>query len=57
MIFDKNTSPPSVRKHIPDQEPVISRTPAIPLIKGLELGNTEMQTFFQMVQDLLPEIP
>ena len=56
MILQKTgfLSPPSVRKHVPGQEPVISQTCVIPLIKGLESGNTEMQTFSQMVQDLLP---
>ena len=36
-----------------DHEPVISQTRALPLIKGIESGNSEMQ----MVQDLLPKSP
>ena len=51
------SSPPSVRKNILDQEPVISQTHAIPLIRGLESGNSEIQTFLKMVQDLLPKSP
>ena len=51
------SSPSSVRKRVLDHEPVISQTRALPLNKGLESVNSEMQPFFQMVQDLLPKSP
>ena len=42
------SSLPYVRKNVLDPEPVISQPCLIALIKGLESGITEMQTFSQI---------